>query len=165
MPPTTTTPEAPAAQNGAGAAAPRAAAPKIERTPEPAALPGDTRAFNLLHVGFVVLPLLMGIDKFAHVLTDDWTRYLAHWMNTIIPGTAGQAMHMVGIVEIIAAALVAVKPKYGAPVVAAWLAGIIVSLLSVGGYGDVALRDFGLLIAALALTSMAWARDRKSRNS
>lgn len=133
-------------------------------TPTAEFAPGDQRAFQMLHAAYVLVPLLMGIDKFAHVLTDDWTRYLAPWMNSIIPGTAGQAMHMVGIVEIIAAVLVAIKPKYGAPVVAAWLAGIVVSLLSVGGYGDIVLRDLALLGGALALTSMAWARDHGSKS-
>jgi hypothetical protein len=158
MNPTTVTPDrlegAPIAKREvpAGSAhAPQAASP----------LPGDQRAFHLLHAAYVLVPLLMGIDKFAHVLTDNWTRYLADWMNSIIPGTAGQAMHMVGIVEIAAALIVLVKPKYGAPVVAAWLAGIVVSLLSVGGYGDIVVRDLALLGGALALTSMAWARNRK----
>lgn len=160
---TTETPTKPAADAGAPIA-------KAERaqlasaTPTQEFAPGDTRAFQMLHAAYVLVPLLMGIDKFAHVLTDDWTRYLAPWMNSIIPGTAGQAMHMVGIVEIIAAVLVAIKPKYGAPVVAAWLAGIVVSLLSVGGYGDIVLRDLALLGGALALTSMAWARDHGSKS-
>lgn len=126
--------------------------------------PADDRAFHMLHAVYVLVPLLMGIDKFAHVLTDDWTRYLAPWMNSIIPGTANQAMHMVGIVEIIAGILIAIKPKYGAPVVAAWLAGIVVSLLSVGGYGDIVLRDLALLGGALTLTTMAWARDHRSKS-
>lgn len=122
--------------------------------------PADQQAFNMLHWAYVLVPLVMGIDKFAHVFTGDWTKYLASWMNDIIPGTASQAMHMVGIVEILAAVIVAVKPKYGAPIVAAWLAGIVISLLSVGGYGDVVVRDLALLGGALALTVMAWARDR-----
>lgn len=160
---TTETPTKEAGQSGSPIAR-RETAASAPSLPAPEFAAGDQRAYNLLHAAYVLVPLLMGIDKFAHVLTDDWTRYLAPWMNSIIPGTAGQAMHLVGIVEIIAAVLVAIKPKYGAPVVAAWLAGIVVSLLSVGGYGDIVLRDLALLGGALALTSMAWARDRGSHS-
>src|SRR5690348_16522926 len=128
----------------------RTAAPVISRDPV-------RQAYLLLRIGFTVAPILFGIDKFAHVLTDNWTRYLAGTFNDIIPGTASQAMHMVGVVEIVAGLIVAVKPKIGAYVVAAWLAGIIVNLLIVGGYGDIALRDFGLLLAALTLTRLSTA--------
>jgi hypothetical protein len=103
-----------------------------------------------------VAPILFGIDKFATVMTD-WTKYLASEYNDLIPGTASQAMHMVGVVEIAAGLLVAVRPRIGAYVVAAWLTGIILDLLLVGGYGDVALRDFGLLLGALTLGRLATA--------
>lgn len=116
-----------------------------------------TQAFWALRVGFSVLPILFGIDKFANVLTDDWTRYLAGEVNDLIPGNAAQAMHFVGVVEIVAGVVVLVLPRLGGPLVAAWLAGIIVNLLIVGGYGDVALRDFGLMLAALVLSRLAWA--------
>src|SRR3954449_12988620 len=113
------------------------------------------QAFLIMRIAFTVAPILFGLDKFANVLTDDWTRYLATQFNDIIPGTAAQAMHMVGIVEIVAGLVVAVRPREGALLVAAWLGGIIVNLLLVGGYGDIALRDFGLMLGALSLSRLA----------
>ncbi|HEY1276576.1 MAG TPA: hypothetical protein VGF25_16825 [Thermoleophilaceae bacterium] len=113
------------------------------------------QAFMLMRIAFTVAPILFGLDKFANVLTDDWTRYLATQYNDIIPGSASDAMHIVGVVEIVAGLVVAVVPRFGGLLVAAWLAGIIVSLLLVGGYGDIALRDFGLLLAALSLSRLA----------
>src|SRR3954451_1566398 len=103
------------------------------------------QATLLLRIAFTVAPILFGLDKFAHVLTDDWTRYLAPAFNDIIPGSAADAMHIVGVAEIVAGLVVAVAPRFGGLLVAAWLGGIIVNLLIVGGYGDIALRDFGLL--------------------
>jgi uncharacterized membrane protein YphA (DoxX/SURF4 family) len=123
----------------------------------PATADPGYQAFWALRVGFTALPVLFGIDKFAGVLTDNWTRYLAPQVNDLIPGNAAQAMHLVGVVEIVAGLLVLLAPRFGAPLVAAWLAGIIVNLLIVGGYGDIALRDFGLMLAALVLTRLAWA--------
>ena len=114
------------------------------------------QAFWLLRAGFALLPVLFGIDKFANVLTDDWTKYLASGFNDLIPGSAADAMHMVGVVEIVAGIVVLLWPRIGAPVVALWLLGIIVNLLMIGGYGDIALRDFGLMAAALTLTRLAW---------
>jgi hypothetical protein len=113
------------------------------------------QAFTMLRVTFTVAPILFGIDKFANVLTNDWTRYLATEFNDIIPGNAADAMHAVGVVEIVAGLVVALSPRFGGYLVAAWLGGIIVNLLLVGGYGDIALRDFGLLLAALTLTRLA----------
>jgi hypothetical protein len=113
------------------------------------------QSFMLLRIAFTVAPILFGIDKFAGVLTDDWTRYLAPAFNDIIPGSAADAMHMVGVVEIAAGLVVAVSPRFGGLLVAAWLGGIIVNLLIVGGYGDIALRDFGLLLGALTLARLA----------
>jgi hypothetical protein len=118
------------------------------------------QAFMLLRIVFTVAPILFGLDKFAHVLTDDWTRYLASQYNDIIPGSASDAMHIVGVVEIAAGLVVAVTPRFGGLLVAAWLAGIILSLLLVGGYGDIALRDFGLLVSAVALSRLASAHAR-----
>jgi len=115
------------------------------------------QAFLLLRIAFTVAPIVMGLDKFANVLTDDWTRYLAPAFNNIIPGSAGDAMHIVGVIEIIAGLVVAAMPRYGALLVAGWLGGIIVNLLIVGGYGDIAFRDFGLLLGALTLARLAWA--------
>jgi len=113
------------------------------------------QAFMLLRIGFAVAPILFGLDKFAEVLLDNWPAYLATEYDDIIPGSAGDAMYMVGVVEILAGLIVFVAPRFGGLLVAAWLAGIIVSLLLVGGYGDIALRDFGLLIGALALSRLA----------
>jgi hypothetical protein len=113
------------------------------------------QAFLLLRIGFTVAPILFGIDKFANVLTDDWTKYLAPAFNDILPGNAADAMHIVGVVEIVAGLTVAVVPRFGGLLVAGWLAGIIINLLIVGGYGDIALRDFGLLLAALTLSRLA----------
>jgi hypothetical protein len=115
------------------------------------------QAFWALRLGFTALPILFGIDKFANVLTDDWTRYLAHQFNDLIPGDAAAAMHLVGVIEIVAGLAVLLLPRLGGPLVAVWLAGIIVNLLMVGGYGDVALRDFGLMLAAVVLARLAWA--------
>src|SRR5690242_3301879 len=86
------------------------------------------QAFLLLRTVFTVAPIAFGLDKFANLLTD-WPGYLAPFVNRIVPGTAQQAMYAVGVIEILAGILVAVRPKYGAAVVAAWLAGIIVNLL------------------------------------
>ena len=113
------------------------------------------QAFMLLRVVFTVAPILFGIDKFAEVLFDNWPAYLATEFNDILPGSAQDAMYIVGAVEILAGLVVFIAPRFGGLLVAGWLAGIIVSLLLVGGYGDIALRDFGLLIGALALSRLA----------
>ena len=115
------------------------------------------QAFLVLRIAFTVAPILFGLDKFANVLTDDWTRYLATEFNNIIPGSASDAMHIVGVVEIVAGLVVAITPRFGGYLVALWLAGIILNLLLVGGYGDIALRDFGLMLGALTLTRLATA--------
>jgi hypothetical protein len=124
-----------------------------------------TQAFALLRTAFTAAPILFGIDKFANVLTGDWTRYLATEFNDLIPGSAADAMHIVGGVEIAAGLVVAVAPRFGGMLVAAWLGGIIVNLLLVGGYGDIALRDFGLLIGALALSRLAAGYDRRAHTT
>src|SRR3954454_1027147 len=115
------------------------------------------QAFLVMRIAFTVAPILFGLDKFANVLTDDWTRYLCTQFNDIIPGSAADAMHMVGVVEILAGLVVAIAPRFGGLLVAAWLSGIILNLLLVGGYGDIALRDFGLVLGALALSRLATA--------
>jgi hypothetical protein len=116
------------------------------------------QAFLLLRTVFTVAPILFGLDKFFDLLTN-WAGYLAPEINDIVPGSAHQAMLAVGVVEIVAGVLVWVLPRIGGYVVAAWLAGIIVNLLLLGDYYDVALRDFGLLVAALALARLAARRD------
>src|SRR5687768_4746388 len=125
--------------------------------PSATALRSDpaTQAFVLLWVAFTVAPILFGLDKFAGVLTDDWERYLAAAFDDVIPGSASDAMYAVGAVEIVAGLVVALSPRWGGLLVAAWLGGIILNLLIAGGYGDVALRDVGLLAGALALSRLA----------
>ena len=93
-------------------------------------------------------------------MLTDWEQYLAPWINDIVPGTAHQAMLAVGVIEVVAGLAVAFAPRFGALLVAAWLAGIIVNLVSMGDYYDVALRDFGLLVGALALATLAFDRQR-----
>jgi hypothetical protein len=114
------------------------------------------QAYLLLRVGFVVAPVLFGLDKFFDVLVD-WQRYLAPEINDLVPGTAHDAMLAVGVIEIVAGLVVALKPRFGGYLVAAWLGGIIVNLLLMADYYDVALRDFGLLLAALTLARLAQA--------
>ena len=122
------------------------------------------QAFTLLRIGFTVAPILFGLDKFAHVLVD-WDRYLAPELVDRLPGSAHQLMYVVGVIEIVAGLVVAVRPRFGGYLVAAWLAGIIVNLLLLGDYYDVALRDFGLMVAALALWRLAAARPPASSSS
>lgn len=119
------------------------------------------RAFLLLRTVFTIAPIAFGLDKFVNLLTDDWAVYLAPWINDIVPGTGHQAMLAVGAIEIVAGLVVAIVPRFGGPLVAAWLAGIIVNLLTMGEFYDIALRDFGLLVAALALTVLAWDRPQE----
>src|SRR3954453_11450606 len=118
------------------------------------------QAFTLLRIGFTVAPILFGLDKFAHVLVN-WDIYFAPRLDNIVPGTAHQAMYAVGVIEVVAGLVVALRPKYGSLLVAVWLTGIIVNLLLVPGYYDVALRDFGLLLAALTLFRLATVFDRR----
>ena len=120
------------------------------------------QAFLLLRTVFTVAPILFGLDKFANLMTD-WPMYLAPWIDGILPGDASTAMYIVGVIEIAAGILVAVAPRIGAYVVAVWLAGIIVNLLTVPGFYDVALRDFGLLVGALALGRLADAQRAPRR--
>jgi uncharacterized membrane protein YphA (DoxX/SURF4 family) len=122
------------------------------------------QAYALLRTGFAVAPILFGLDKFFEVLVD-WPIYLAPWVDDIAPGSAQDFMYVVGGIEILAGLLVAVKPRYGAYLVAAWLGGIIVNLLSHSDYYDIALRDFGLLIGALALGRLAAVYDPPLRRS
>jgi len=127
----------------------------------------EHQAFLLLRTVFTVAPILFGLDKFVGLLTD-WEQYLAPQIDALIPGTAHQAMLAVGVVEILAGILVAVAPRIGGYVIAAWLAGIIVNLLLIGDFYDVALRDFGLLVGALALARLAptsGLRGRRTRTS
>jgi hypothetical protein len=123
------------------------------------------QAFVLLRIAFTVAPILFGLDKFANVLTDDWTKYLASEFNSLLPGSAAAGMHIVGVIEVVAGLVVLVAPRFGGFLVAAWLGGIIVDLLLVGGYGDIALRDFGLMLSALTLTRLASAYADRDRST
>jgi hypothetical protein len=108
------------------------------------------QAYQILHVAFVIAPVVAGLDKFFHVLVN-WDIYLAPVIARLSPIGGHNLMLAVGGVEIIAGILVAIKPRIGAYVVAAWLLGIVINLLMVPGFYDVALRDFGLALGALAL--------------
>ncbi|MFF8970337.1 hypothetical protein [Streptomyces sp. NPDC014995] len=112
------------------------------------------QAFVILRTGFTVAPILFGLDKFTNLLVD-WPTYLAPWINDVVPGSAQAAMYAVGVVEIVAGIVVALAPRFGGWLVAGWLAGIIVNLLTVPGHYDIALRDFGLLLGAVALARLA----------
>lgn len=114
------------------------------------------QAFALLRVGFTAAPILFGLDKFTEWMAD-WSTYLWSGVADALPGTADDIMLAVGVIEIVAGILVAVRPRIGGYVVAAWLGGIIVNLLLVGGHLDIALRDFGLLLGALTLARLATA--------
>src|SRR2546425_10403269 len=135
----------------------------------PTHLPSPTRrndpayqAFWLLRAGFTVAPILFGLDKFFHVLVN-WDTYLAPRIVDHLPWTAHQATYAVGVIEIVAGLVVALRPRFGGYLVAAWLAAIIVNLLLIPGFYDVALRDFGLFIAAVALARLATAFDSPAR--
>ena len=122
------------------------------------------QAFALLRIGFTVAPILFGLDKFLDWLVD-WEIYLAPEFNDLIPGSAHDAMLAIGVIEIVAGLVVALKPKFGGYLVAAWLGGIIVNLLLQADYYDIALRDFGLLLAALTLARLATAFDPPARQA
>ena len=112
------------------------------------------QAYQILHLGFTAAPILAGIDKFFHVLCN-WDQYLAPWVAAISPVSGHTLMQAAGIVEAAAGLLVAIKPRLGAPIVGAWLCLIIVNLVTMGTYYDVALRDLGLALGAFALWRLA----------
>src|SRR5438067_11166085 len=116
------------------------------------------QAFWLLRIGFTVAPILFGLDKFFN-WTVHWPDYLAGWINNIVPGSGQEFMYVVGGIEIAAGLLVAVAPRIGAFVVAGWLFGIVINLLTKNApqYYDIALRDFGLMLAALTFGRLALA--------
>jgi hypothetical protein len=128
----------------------------VRRRPIPTRENPVYQAYLILRTGFVVAPILFGLDKFANLLAD-WTTYLAPAIDRLVPGSASSAMLAIGVVEVVAGLVVAVRPKVGGYLVAAWLAGIVANLLLLGDHYDVALRDFGLLLAALALARLATA--------
>lgn len=126
---------------------------RAARTGARAIAPAD-QAYYLLRTLYVVAPILFGLDKFFNLLTY-WPNYLAPLATAIVPIGAQAFMYIVGAVEIVAGLVVAWKPRWGSLVVALWLAGIIVNLLVLGHGFDVALRDFGLLVGALALNRLS----------
>ena len=120
------------------------------------------QAYRILHLCFTVAPIVAGADKFVHLLAD-WDRYLAPWIVGLSPIGGHNLMLLVGVVEIIAGLVVWFRPRFGGYLVAAWLGGIILNLLTLPGYFDVALRDFGLALGALALARLSDAfRGRSS---
>ena len=119
------------------------------------------QAFWLLRIGFVVAPILFGLDKFAHVLVD-WDIYLAPELTDLFDAQAHTLMYAVAAIEVVAGLVVALWPRFGGYLVAAWLGGIILNLLLIGDFYDIALRDFGLLLAALALARLATAFPARS---
>jgi len=114
--------------------------------------------YLILRITFVVVPILSGLDKFFNLLVD-WPKYLAPWVNDLMPGTAQEFMYVVGAIEIVAGIVVLISPKWGSLLVAAWLAGIIVNLLTLDPprYYDIAARDFALMLAAITLNRLATA--------
>ena len=128
--------------------------------PSPAGAAGAQRqAFLLLRTVFTVAPIVFGLDKFTNLLTD-WTMYLAPVAMSVVPLPAQTLMYIVGVVEVVAGLAVALRPRFGSALVAVWLLGIIINLLVLGSFFDVALRDFGLLVGALALNRLSPARPR-----
>lgn len=112
------------------------------------------QAYQILHFAFVAAPLIAGLDKFFHLLVN-WDQYLAPWVANLSPVSGHNLMLLIGVVEIIAGLLVAFKPRIGAWVVFAWLWAIIINLVTYPGFYDIALRDFGLSLGALALARLS----------
>jgi hypothetical protein len=131
----------------------------VEET-APRALRSDPRfqAYTLLRLGFTVAPIAFGLDKFWNQMVF-WPKYLAPWINDLMPGSAQDFMYFVGVVEIVAGIVVLLKPRYGGYLVAAWLAGIVTNLFSFPGWYDIAVRDFGLMLGALTLARLASVYD------
>lgn len=108
------------------------------------------QAFQILRFAFTVAPIVAGLDKFAHILVN-WDQYLPQFVNRMLGGHGHEFMYAVGVIEIVAGIGVFLYPKVFAYVVSAWLVVIILNLLMIPGYYDVALRDLGLALGALAL--------------
>ena len=120
--------------------------------PQTTMITESKRAYQILHLGYTVAPILFGLDKFFNVMTD-WVDFLPAFVTDAVSGSV--VMGIVGVIEIAAGIGVWLRPKIFAPVVAAWLGLIIVTLILAGGFWDIALRDFGLLLGALALWRLA----------
>jgi len=117
------------------------------------------QAYQILHLGFTVAPIVAGLDKFFNLLVN-WEQYLPAFVKNMTGGHGHELMLAVGVIEIVAGLGVAFKPRLFAYVVAAWLLLIVVNLLMIPGYFDVALRDFGLSLGALALARLSQEYDR-----
>ena len=117
------------------------------------------QAYQILHIGFTVAPILAGLDKFAHVLVN-WDQYLTPAVARLLPFSGHSFMLLVGVVEVVAGLIVAVRPRIGAYIVSAWLVAILINLLLAGGFYDIALRDLGLALGALALARLSQNYDR-----
>lgn len=117
------------------------------------------QAYQILHIGFTMAPILFGLDKFLNLMVS-WDKYLAPWMVRIV-GNAHHFMYLIGVIEIVAGIFVAIKPRWGAYIVVLWLLGIILNLLTYPGFYDVALRDFGLLLGALALGRLSQVYEKE----
>lgn len=114
----------------------------------------EYQAYALLYAAYIIAPIIAGIDKFFHYLVD-WDAYVSPAYASLVGGNVPAMMKGVGIFEIAAGILVALKPRWGGVVVALWLWAIIVNLLLIPGFYDIALRDFGLSLGALALARLA----------
>ena len=112
------------------------------------------QAFQILRFAFTIAPIIAGLDKFTDRLVD-WHQYIAPIVTNDIPLSVHAFMMTVGVVEVVAGLIVAFKPSVGGWIVAAWLWGIIINLLMIPGYYDIALRDFGLSLGAVALARLA----------
>ncbi len=141
------------------AQASRAIAPDLVAPRESAETGVSYQAYRILQLGFVVAPIVAGLDKFFHFLVN-WDQYLPSVVNNLTGGRGHQLMLVVGVVEVVAGIGVAIKPRIFAYVVAAWLVLIIANLLLIPGYFDVALRDVGLMLGALALGRLSEKFDR-----
>jgi len=106
--------------------------------------------YQLLHIGYTILPILVGVDKFSQLLVN-WDMYLSRFVQRLIPFSAHTFMLIVGGIEVAAGLLVAILPRVGSVVVAAWLGGIVLNLLLVPGFYDIAFRDLGLALGAIVL--------------
>jgi hypothetical protein len=121
------------------------------------------QAYEILHYGFVAAPVIAGADKFFGLLTN-WDQYLSPFVATLSPLSVHGTMLLVGVIEIIAGLIVLMKPRIGAYIVCAWLVGIIINLLLLGSFYDIALRDLGLALGALALGRLSEHYDRRPRS-
>ena len=121
-------------------------------------------AYGLLHLAFVIAPVVAGLDKFFHLLTD-WDKYVSPFVARALPMSVHTFMSLVGIIEMAAGLLVLFRPRLGAYVVAAWLVGIVLNLILTGGFLDIALRDVGLCVGALALARLSLEHDKKARTA